>query len=188
VNGAQRRTELSERQTTGDAMELRQKLTTEVKALVITTAYFIGWFGMLVLLKKLVLEEYRIAFTGVSFALVAAVAVAKVVLVLEHVSLGPRIRRLPAVFDVFLRTVLYGAGAFGILLLEKAFESRHEYGGFTNAISNVLEHRDIPHVCANAICVGFALLGFNTLTIVRRHIGDQELIRYFVTPLPEHSR
>lgn len=45
-------------------------------------------FGVLVLLKALVLVEYNIGFAGLSLALVGALVVAKVVLILENIPLA----------------------------------------------------------------------------------------------------
>lgn len=85
--------------------------------------------------KALVLAEYRIAFFDFSAASIGALIVAKVVLILENVPLGSWIDRHSGIARVVGRTVLYGVGVFIVLLLEKAFEARHEYGGFTNAVA-----------------------------------------------------
>src|SRR5262245_56064771 len=166
-------------------MSLKQKMAEELKAVVLTTLYFAIWFGALVTLKRLILADYQIAFRGWSLALMGALVVAKVVLILEHVSLGQWLRSHPAVFDVIVRTLVYTVGVFIALLLEKAFEARHEYGGFGQALLHVFEHRDMPHVWANTICVGFALLVFNALSILRRHIGREQLIGLFLAPPPQ---
>jgi hypothetical protein len=77
-------------------MNIKHKLKDEIKAVGLTTLYFATWIGVLVVLKQLVLEEYRIQFNGLSMALVGALILAKVVLVLEHVPLGGWIRTRPA--------------------------------------------------------------------------------------------
>ena len=69
-------------------MSIAQKLKHEFAALAWLTFYFGCWLGALVLLKYLVLAEYQVAFHGLSVALVGALVLAKVVLVLEHVTLG----------------------------------------------------------------------------------------------------
>jgi hypothetical protein len=53
-------------------MSFRQKLRDEIKAVALATLYFATWIGVLVLLKKLILAEYRIEFHGLSLALVGA--------------------------------------------------------------------------------------------------------------------
>jgi hypothetical protein len=160
----------------------RQKLRHELKAVALTTLFFAVWLGALIVLKMLVLAEYRVQFYGLSKALVGALILAKVVLVLEHVPLGAWVRRKPAVLEVLLRTVLYTCGVFVVLLIEKAFEARHEHGGFGPALTALLQHADLYHVVANTICVACALLVYNALTVVRDHVGDGVLGTLFLAP------
>ncbi|HBX42422.1 MAG TPA: hypothetical protein DEH27_00755 [Deltaproteobacteria bacterium] len=168
-------------------MSLRQKLRDEIRAVALATLYFATWIGLLVLLKTLILAEYRIEFHGLSAALVGALVLAKVVLVLEHVPLGKWVRTRPALIEVALRTALYAFGVFVVLLLEKAFEGRREHGGFGSSLMAVFRHAEDHHVWANTICLSSALLGYNALSVVRRHLGEGELIRLFLSPLPEEK-
>jgi hypothetical protein len=73
-----------------------QKLKEEIRAVVAASLYFGCWISALMVIKWLVLAEYQIAFHRWSMALVGALVLAKVVLVLEHVSLGAWVRRRPA--------------------------------------------------------------------------------------------
>jgi len=164
-----------------------QKLKSEIGVVALTTLYFATWFGTLTVLKGLALAEYRIEFFNLSSALFGALVVAKVVLVLEHVSLGMVVPRLPAWVDVILRTALYSLGVLVVLVLEKAFEARHEYGGFGLSLFAVFQHTDVHHVWVNGICVTGALLVFNALSVVRRHLGDGGLLRLFLLPPTEKS-
>lgn len=151
----------------------------------LATLYFAIWIGVLVLLKMLILAEYHIEFHGLSMALIGVLVLAKVVLVLEHVPLGSWIRKQPAFVDVIVRTVLYALGVLIVLLLEKAFDGRHEYGGFGPSLLAVFQHADVYHVWVNTICVSGALLVYNILSVIRRHLGKGGLMRLFLSPLPE---
>ena len=166
-------------------MSIAQKLKHELASVISLTLYFGCWLGILVLFKYLLLTEYQIAFTGASVALVGALVLAKVVLVLEYVSLGAWVRAQPAWVDVVLRTVLYSFGVFILLLLEKAFEGRHEYGGFDAALSAVFQHAVGTHVVLNTLCVTAALLSYNMLSVVRKRLGKGALLRMFNSPLPK---
>jgi len=161
------------------------KIKNEVRAVLLTTAYFAACFGLLLILKKILLAEYNIKFHHLSLALVGALVVGKVVLILEHVPLGGWMKRQPAWLDVIVRTALYAAGAFLVLLLEKSFESRHEYGGFFASLIHIFEHEDIHHVLAAGISVSLALLGFNVFAVLKRHLGQHYLIQLAKSPLPE---
>jgi hypothetical protein len=169
-------------------MSVGEKVKEEVKKVGVTTLFFAACFLAMMGFKALVLAEYRIALFDFSAALIGALIVAKVVLILENVPLGSWIDRHSGIVHVVGRTVLYGVGVFIVLLLEKAFEARHEYGGFANALTQVFDHRDIHHVWANTASVTIAILAFNVLFVLRRHIGEHGLLAMFTTPLPEETR
>jgi hypothetical protein len=161
------------------------KLKRELVALALAWVYFAAWFGFLIVLKKLTLEEYQIAFAGLSVVLVSALILAKVVLILEHVPLGRWVAARPAWVDVALRTVLYALGVVVVLILERGVEGRHEHGGFAGAVRYVAAHADAHHIWINTLCVTSALLGYNVLAVVRRHLGPGGLPRLFTVPVPE---
>jgi hypothetical protein len=166
-------------------MSLQHKLNHELKAVGLATLYFAAWLGVLMVLKVIVLAEYHIQFRGFSLVLLGALVLAKVVLVLEHVPLGPWIRARPAWVDVLVRTALYAFGVLIVLLLEKAFEGRHEHGGFGPSLMSVFQHGEVHHVWVNTICLSGALFTYNALSVVRRHLGAGGLRRLFSVPLPE---
>ena len=109
---------------------ITQRVKYEIKALLLAILYFGTWVGVLMLVKALILAEYQIEFNRWSLAVVGVLAPVKVVLILEHVSLGDWVRNQPAWLDVLLCTTLYAVGMLAVLVLEKAFEGRHEYVGF----------------------------------------------------------
>ncbi len=169
-------------------MPTMEKLKHEVNAMVVLMAYFGLWLGALVLVKYLVLAEYRIAFTGFSVALVGALILSKVVLVLEHVPLGKWLRARPAWMDVVLRTALYAFGVFIVVVLEKAFEGRHEYGGIGASLTALFAQADMLHVWLNTMCLSAALFSYNVLSVIRKRLGEGALLRMFLEPLPEEFR
>jgi hypothetical protein len=160
-------------------------LQKEIRTVALTTLYFAVWFSLVAVLKTILLEEYRIEFRGMSLALIGALIVAKVVLVLEYVPLGSWVGKRAALLDVVLRTLLYTCGVAIVLLLERAFETRHEHGGFIRAVVLVFEDRDVHHVWFNTICVACALLLFNALAVLRRYVGEERLYPLFLAPLPD---
>ena len=157
-------------------------------AIGITALYFGCWIGTLLLLKTLVLAEYRIAFHEWSVVVVGALVLSKVVLILEHVSLGGWVRVRPAWVDVALRTVMYSIGVAVVLVLEKGFEGRHDHGGFGPALRFLFQEADIYHVWANTLCLSGALLVYNALSVVQRYLGKGSLMRIFMSPLAEEKK
>ena len=165
-------------------MSLRDKLTREIRAVGIAALYFGAWLGVLLVIKQLILVEYEIRFYGMSKALVGALILSKVVVVLDHVSLGEWARRRPAWVTVVLRTLLCSFGVVVVLLLEKGFEGRGEYGGFAAALQATFEATDIYHVWVNAIVIAWALLVYNLLAVLRRYLGEAGMIGILAAPLP----
>jgi hypothetical protein len=80
-------------------MSFKQQLKYEIKAIGLAALYFGSWTGALLLLKSLILAEYKIAFHGWSVVVIGVLVLSKVVLVLEHVSLGAWVRARPAWVD-----------------------------------------------------------------------------------------
>jgi hypothetical protein len=163
-------------------MSASARLKEELRAVGLYTLFFGAWFSAFMLLKVLILEEYQIRFSGLSAVFVGALVLAKVVLLLEHVSLGGWVARRPAWVEVAVRTALYALGVLVVLLLEKAFEARHEAGGVLRALAGILHHEDIPHVIANAIVATGSLLVFNMFSLIRKRLGPGELLDLLRAP------
>jgi hypothetical protein len=89
--------------------------------------------------------------------------------------------------DVILRTAMYTLGVAAVLALEKGLEGRHEYGGFGPALRQIYQQTDVHHVWINTIVLSGALLVYNALSVVRRHLGQGGLIRIFLSPLPKEE-
>jgi hypothetical protein len=148
----------------------------ELVTVLLATLYFSGCFLVAELLKFLVLEDYGIAVTGITTALVLALVTAKVVVLLGKAPLGHRI----GLVEVALRSFLYTAAALGLMLLEKAFSTREAAGGFAPALRSVLEHPEMPRIWAAVICVGFAFAGYTAFAVLRREIGAPPLAQAFL--------
>jgi hypothetical protein len=157
----------------------KQKLFHEIRTVAIATVYFAIWLGLLMFLKTMILTEYKVEFSGISKALIGALILAKVVLVIDLIPLSKWTRLHPAVHFIIFRTLFNIVAVFILLLLEKAFESRHEYGGFGNSLSQVFQHRDVYHVWANVTVVSIAVFWFNVIFVLRRYLGEQKLRELF---------
>jgi len=166
-------------------MSASARLRSELRNLGLATAFFGAWIALFVVIKTLLLEEYRIDFVGWSRILVGALILSKVVLILEHVPLGAWVRSRPAWVDTLLRTGLYAAGVLVVLVLEHGLRERKEAGGFVAAVQQGFDQTSGAHVLANAICLTGSLLVYNGLTVVRRNLGAGGLLRLFALPLPE---
>lgn len=166
--------------------KVTKRVGKEIKSILLVTLYFAIWFGVLIVLKKLILIDYNIQFSGISTALIGALIMAKVVLIMEYIELGQWVKKQPAMVDVLLRTLLYTLGVLVVLLLEKGFESRKETGGFSDAMVQVFQHRDIYKVWAATIVIGISLFWYNLFAVLTQYYNHHELGKIlFKTPLQE---
>lgn len=169
-------------------MTVWDKLKHEFKSVLVATIFFAAWFLAILVIKMLILAEHQIEFSGFAQALIGAAVIAKVVIVLENVPLGGWVKKQPAWVNVVVRTFLYLAGVFLVLLAEKAFEERHEHSGIGDSLVGAFENVNAAGVWAKTIWVGWGLLVFNMLTVVRQRLGSAALLRIFTSPVPEHPK
>ncbi len=168
-------------------MALKEKLAKEFKTVFFTSLYFLLWFSAMILIKTLLLREYEIKFYGFASAVVAALAIAKVVLVLEYVPIKYTEDK-PAWQEVLVRTILYMIGAFVFIALEKAFHARHEYGSMLGAFANMGDMINTYHLWVNILNIGGAILLFNIWSVVKMHYGKGIFIQLMAAPLPQDPK
>lgn len=169
-------------------MSFKNKLIHELKEIFWTTLYFSVWIGLFLTLKILLLEEYHIGFYQYSVILIGALIAAKVVLILNNVPFSSWTKRQPAIIGILLRTLLYLAGIFIVMILEKSFEGRHEYGGFFNALKGISDQTEFYHVLVNTICIFGALLGFNIWSVVTKQLGEGWLWKILSLPVSFNNK
>jgi hypothetical protein len=163
-----------------------QKVVGELKSIAWVTLYFFIWLAVLMILKKLTLADYNIQFTGISIAIITSLVMAKVVLLMELIKPSPWVKRQPAIVDVIIRTIMYSIGVLFVQLLEKAFESRHEDGGFGNAMAKVFQHRDIYKVWAGTLILGISLFFYNVYSVLKQYFSGNKFAKMlFTTPLED---
>lgn len=160
-------------------MAVLKKILEELKVILRTASYFAVVFILMMVMKKLYLSDYNIEFTGLSQAIIGALILSKVVLLMELITLGQWVQRQPPVVDVILRTLLYTAGVLVVVVLEKAFEKRHDSGSFGEHLSFILNHRDFYHVWATTLGVSGSIFVYNAFSIVQRMLGRHGLSRLF---------
>jgi hypothetical protein len=150
----------------------------EVRAVLSAALFFGAWIAGLILLKQLmILEGYSIEFHRYALVLMGALVLSKVVLILGHVPLPWKMG--PAWLDVVRRGALYTAG----MLLEKSFETRHEYGGMGAAARISVADESKYEIFANTICTAAAFNSYHTIDVIRRNVGVGGFRRMFSEPV-----
>lgn len=161
-----------------------KKLWKELKLIFWTALYFVIWFGALVLIKSLLLHEYKIGAYDASMGLIGALVVAKTVLLMEGIPVKGNKKR-SALVHIFVRTMLYMCGVFVILVLEKSLEGRHDAGGFLNAMKSLPKNADGYHIIVNTICIFGAIFFFNLWWVMQKYLGERGILKMLLDPVPE---
>jgi hypothetical protein len=160
-------------------MKVMNKIFEEVRIILRLSSYFAIVFILLMVMKKLYLEDYDIEFVGLSQAIIGALILAKVVILMEMIKPMKWVQKQPPIVNVILRTLFYSLGVAVVMVLEKAFERRHEPEGFGDAIAYIVSHRDFYHVWATTIGVAGSLFAYNVYSIVQHMLGKNGLAKLF---------
>jgi len=160
-------------------MTIQKKILKEVRLILRTATYFAIVFVLMMVMKKLYLEDYHIEFTGLSQALIGALIMSKVIILMDMIKPPKWVLNQPPIIDVILRTIMYTAGVAIVIILEKAFERRHEPGSFGDAIKYIFSHRDIYHVWATTIGASGSIFVYLAFSILQRMLGKNALMRLF---------
>ncbi len=159
------------------------RIKEELKVSLLTAIYLLVWFGIMMLIKVLLLEDYHIDFTRTTVFIAGALGVSHAIDIFGKVPLF-RKSTPPAVFEIVVRIIIVLAGVFILLILEKSFDERHEYGGFINSFKNLANHADIYHIWVNTIAVLGALIFYYMWSIVKKHLGGKSLWDILLAPIP----
>ncbi|MGA2052579.1 MAG: hypothetical protein ABSH19_04630 [Opitutales bacterium] len=154
----------------------------EAKAFGVRTVYFLFCYGILLLIKKLILEEYHIGFFGFGNVIIGALISAKVVLVVEHTPLARTFGDSRPIVKVLFETVFYGLVSLATLYTERAFELRHQAGGFFPAYSIVLHQNDRYLFAVTLLAVTLSFSFYSVLNVIDQHLGQGELLKLFFRP------
>lgn len=166
-------------------MTTKDKILKELKSIILISLYFIIWYGTLMIIKILLLKDYKIEFYGASIVVIGALVTAKAVLLLELVPL--KLNKFTVIVRILLRTLLYLLGVAIILILEHAFEARNEYGGFMNALGNLSKSVDFYHILVNIICVFGALFFYNLGSAINDVLGKGGLWKLINSPIEDQK-
>ena len=171
-------------------MSIGSRIVHEIREIGRNALFFFVWFLLLMVVFKLLLDQYDIHVYAISKAALAAIILGKTVVLLNNVwpTGGGSERAL--IMSVVVKTLVYTGGVAGVLLLERLFESFRETGTFSAAWTEVAERGGVTHVAAVAILISLALFCYNIVHAVSNRLGEGELHRLLFSKgyeAPRHS-
>ena len=153
----------------------------EIKEVAMVSIYFFFCFVVILVLKKLLLADYKIEVDALSTAAISALIVGKIVIILDKTSAGNRFDATHALGVAALyKTLVYVFATFLVLFLEKLFHAYHENPILLQALNDVWIHRNLNVMLAKILVIGLSFFCFHLYAGLQRILGKGVLQRIIV--------
>ncbi len=151
--------------------------------LVPPTIFFFIAFHIIAISRALMLRVHGISFSASAGATIAALLVAKVVLITDHLSFINRFPEKPLIYNVIWKTVIYVLAALTVHYLEHLVPLWWREGAFAAANHRLLSEVVWPHFWAIQLWLGVLLFVYCALREFVRAVGRRKVMRmFFGTP------
>jgi hypothetical protein len=167
----------------GDTMNapkptLKQRAYRGMKEYLIISCYLWVIFGSFALYKSVILAQYQIAFAANGFALINALALAKVMVIARELRFGDQFKEAPLIVPT-----LFKSAAFAILLgcfkiLEEALVGLYRGESFDESIK-AIGGGTLWGILTLTVLLGVLLIPFFGFTELRRVFGEDKLEKLF---------
>jgi hypothetical protein len=159
---------------------LKQRAYQGIKEYLVISCYLWVVFGLFVLYKSVILAEQHIGLASQGFALLNALALAKVMLVAQELHLVDQFKEAPLIYPT-----LFKSGTFAILLgcfkiIEETVVGLYHRRSVTESIS-ALGGGTLNGILSLVVLLAFLLIPFFGFTELRRVFGEGKLQKLFFT-------
>ena len=165
---------------------LRQIAYQQLKEFVAIALYLWVVFGLLVMFKSVVLAEQHIPFAYHGFAIVNALALAKVMLTAKDLHLGERFDEAPLIYPTLLKSALFALVVACFKILEEAAIGLYHGKSFQQSISG-LGGGTLNGILILLLLLFAMLIPFVGYGELQRVLGEGKLERLFFYPRPLHD-
>jgi hypothetical protein len=160
-----------------------EKLKEEFKALLPPAIFFFVALHLVAFVRALMLEGTGIALSTSLSVTIAALIIAKAVLIADLLPLINRFPRKPLIYNIAWKSAIYFLVAALVHYLEKLYDFWRETGGFAAANEKLLAEIVWPHFWAIQIFLLVIILMYCTLRELVRVIGKDRVRQIFFGPI-----
>jgi hypothetical protein len=154
-------------------------LKQELLELLPPTIFFFIAIGLLMLTKRLILQQYGIGFSDFAAVLIGALIVGKVVLIADALPFINKFPEKPLIYNVVWKTIIYVLAAFLVRLAEHLVPLIIKYGSFREAIARVADEIVWPHFWIIYLWLSVLLFVYCALRELIGAIGRDQVLRLF---------
>ena len=162
---------------------LKQKAYKEIKAFYLIAFYLWVVFGLLVLYKSEILADKHISFAFHGFALINALALAKVVLVARGLHLGERFDDAPLIYPTIFKSALFTFLLACCKILEDVAVGHFHGKSFQESISD-LGGGTLKGILTLTLLLFVLLIPFFGIGELQRVLGEGKLTQLFFRQRP----
>ena len=164
--------------------KLTEKLKEEFIALLPPAIFFFVALHLVAFVRVLMLEGTGISATTSISVTIAALIIAKAVLLADLLPFINRYPRKPLVYNIAWKTVIYMLAASLIHYAERLIEFSREAGGIVAGNEKLLAGMVWPHFWAIQIFLLVLILMYCTMRELIRVIGREKVRQIFFGPMP----
>jgi hypothetical protein len=158
-----------------------EKLKKEMIDVGYITAYFFACFAIFMVIKKLVLFQHHITFYGWSTAFIGALAIGKVVFIIDKSPVQKWLSHLKPYQEILLKAGAYSLLVFVVSVLEKTIHFWIEDPLLGSWQSHLFGHGNGAMLLAHFIYIYFCFIGFFLFHFLVEVFGREKLIHILTT-------
>jgi hypothetical protein len=151
----------------------------ELRQLIPVILFFFVAFQLLAFTETMMLEQYGIRVSTFVTATVAALVVAKVVLIADHLPFINRFPEKPLIYNVIWKTAIYFVASFAVRYVEHLIDSWRDTTSFAEANRRLLDEVVWPHFWGVQLWLLILLLLYCGFRELARALGRDRIIGLF---------
>lgn len=154
----------------------------EIREVLPPTIFFLIAFHLITVSRALMLRQYGVRISAFAGATVAALLVAKVVLIADHLPIVNRFPGKPLIYNVVWKTLIYVGAALMVHYLEHLLPVWWREGHFAAANRHLLDHVVWPHFWVIQLWLVVLLFVYCALREFVRAVGPAQVRTMFFGP------
>ena len=166
---------------------IASRLKHELVEAIPPAVFFFIAFQVIAFTRALMLEEYGIQVSTFVTASIAALVVAKVVLIVDLLPFVNRFPEKPLIYNVAWKTVIYIVAALLVRYVEHLISFVREHGDLALANRHLLDEVVWPHFWAVQIWLLILFFAYCTLRELIRVLGRERIVHMFFGPPRSHT-
>ena len=144
--------------------------------------FFFIMFHILLVTRALMLKQFGIDTPLSAVAVIGAIIVAKVVLITDRIPFLNQYPKKPLIYNVILKTIVFFAVAFTLLMLEEFLHVARTTKGFVWTTANIRAHISWPIFWVRQIWLFVLLFFYCSASELARAIGRDRVREIFFGP------